>query len=568
MTHPFATEKPYRLHIVTVLVIVATILLMWFGYSATTQWQRSSTAIADRRAGDALYLMFTALIRDMRGVQMEVLPQLDPLTDESHVYELDDEIAKAFARFPYPDSFFSWIPGPDPAGCLYVFNRADRPPAWRDGEGDTRTFPTRVLRNPPALADIVPIVRKQAAQHTPVILFETTIAGEPYQVVARPTYTAPSRSGLVGVVGFTVNLNWARVHYFSEFTDVLTQVIRGIGNSVALEVVDDKGARIGGEAAGVKAGPQAGTRERKFPVFFFDPVLRVTLPAEELPARYWTVRAQVLPDDGTMLAATDGSRRGFILISFATAVAVVALLLTARAARSAAALASMKSEFVSAVTHELKTPLSSIRLVSETLARGRFREREKIGEYAAVLFNEVTRLTRTVDNLLTISRVQDVERFYTFEAVDPGTLLEDALGSFQAQLKQLGFDVKVDIPAPLPTVNVDRSAIILVLENILDNAIRYSQGTRHLAISAAVSDKKVHLWIADRGPGIPTADVPHIFEKFYRGRNASSAGSGLGLAIVQRILRDHHGEVRLKNAAEGGTVAEITLPIFNQESLA
>ena len=93
MTHPFATEKRYRLHIVTVLVIVATILLMWFGYSATTQWQRSSTAIADRRAGDALYLMFTALIRDMRGVQTEVLPQLDPLGDESHVYELDDEIA-------------------------------------------------------------------------------------------------------------------------------------------------------------------------------------------------------------------------------------------------------------------------------------------------------------------------------------------------------------------------------------------------------------------------------------------------------------------------------------------
>ena len=117
-------------------------------------------------------------------------------------------------------------------------------------------------------------------------------------------------------------------------------------------------------------------------------------------------------------------------------------------------------------------------------------------------------------------------------------------------------------------MNVDRSAIILVLENILDNAIRYSQGTRHLTISAAVSDKKVHLWIADKGPGIPTADVPHVFEKFYRGRNASSAGRGLGLAIVQRMLRDPHGEVRLKNAAEGGTVAVVTLPIFNQESLA
>jgi two-component system phosphate regulon sensor histidine kinase PhoR len=267
-----------------------------------------------------------------------------------------------------------------------------------------------------------------------------------------------------------------------------------------------------------------------------------------------------------MLAATNDSRRGFILISFATAAAVIALLLTARAARSAAVLASMKSDFVSAVTHELKTPLSSIRLVSETLARGRFRDQDKIGEYAALLFNEVTRLTRTVDNLLAISRVRDVERFYTFETVDPGTLLEDALSSFQSQLKELAFDVKVDIPAPLPSVKVDRAAIILVLENILDNAIRHSNGTRHLGISAASSGTQVHVRVADKGPGIPAWEIPHIFEKFYRGRHAGSGGSGLGLAIVQRIMKDHHGEVRLQNAVNGGTIAEIVLPIHPTEA--
>jgi signal transduction histidine kinase len=561
-------KKSYQVQIITALVIVATILLMWFGYSATSESQRSATAIANRRAGDALYLIFTALSRDMRGAESQILPQLDPLSEESQLYELDDQIAKAFAQFPYPDSFFSWTPTSNGTGRLYVFNRADRPPAWCDTEMEHRGFPTTVLKDPAALAGIAPVLRKQASLHTAVILFETNIGGQPYQVVARPTYVPYSRTALQGIVGFTVNLNWARTHYFTEFTDVLTRLIQGVGNSVALEIVDDRGTRIAGAPAGIKVEQEAGTRERKFPVFFFDPVLRATAPAEALPVRYWTVRAQVLADDEAMRAATNGSRRAFVLISFATGVAVIALLLTARAARSAAALASMKSEFVSAVTHELKTPLSSIRLVSETLARGRFREQEKIGEYAALLFNEVTRLTRTVDNLLTISRVQDVERFYTFEAVDPGTLLEDALGSFQSHLKELGFDVKVDIPAPLPSVNVDRTAIILVLENILDNAIRYSDGTRHLTISASASDNQVRLWIADKGPGIPAAEVPHVFEKFYRGRNAASGGSGLGLAIVKRIMRDHHGDVRLQNGAGGGTVAEIVLPIYKKESLA
>jgi signal transduction histidine kinase len=250
-----------------------------------------------------------------------------------------------------------------------------------------------------------------------------------------------------------------------------------------------------------------------------------------------------------------------MLISIAAAAAVIALLLTARAARSAAVLATMKSDFVSAVTHELKTPLSSIRLVSETLARGRFRSPEKVAEYASLLLNEVSRLTRTVDNLLTVSRVQDIERFYTFESLDPGTLLEDALNSFQSSLNEQGFEVNVDIPAPLPSVYADRTAILQVLENVLDNAIRYSNGTRRLAISASASDVHVTLKIADNGRGISEDDAPHVFEKFYRGHDVSSGGSGLGLSIAQRIMKDHHGDVRLESAPGLGTVVEIVLPL-------
>jgi len=213
------------------------------------------------------------------------------------------------------------------------------------------------------------------------------------------------------------------------------------------------------------------------------------------------------------------------------------------------------------VTHELKTPLSSIRLVSETLAKGRFRSPEKVSEYATLLLNDVSRLTRTVDNLLTVSRVQDIERFYTFESVDPGTLLEDALNSFDAYLKEQGFEVHVDIPAPLPAVMADRIAIGQVLENILDNAIRYSNGTRHLTISASATDTQVTMRIADKGQGIPPDEVLHVFEKFYRGHGVSPGGSGLGLSIAQRIMKDHHGEVTLASVQGSGTVAEILLPL-------
>ena len=556
--------RSYYVQVLAALLIVATILLMWFGYRATSEWQRSTRLVVDRRAVEVLYLLVTAIKRDMRAVQTQVLPQLNPSTNDAEMFELSDEIAKAFARFPYPDSFFSWT-GSDEKGSLYVFNRADRPPSWHSGKIQTTEFPTTVLKNPEELAPMMRLVRNPSALRASFVVFETNIGGEPYQVIARPVYIPGSRTVLKGIVGFTVNLNWVRSHYFGELDTQITRVVEGRG-SMVLEVLDEKGSPVTSNRAALNVpNDRESERERKFPLMFFDPVLRATAPAEALPTRYWTARTQAASDE-SVLAAARGARRTFMLISIAAAAAIVALLLTARAARSAAIVATMKSDFVSAVTHELKTPLSSIRLVSETLARGRFRSPEKVSEYASLLLNEASRLTRTVDNLLAVSRVQDIEHFYTFESLDPGTLLEDALNGFQSHLKEQGFEVSVDIPAPLPSVYADRTAMLQVLENILDNAVRYSNGTRQLTISAAASDNQVSLKIADKGRGITPEDVPHIFERFYRGHDAPSGGSGLGLSIAQRIMKDHRGEIRLQSTPGIGTVAELVLPLDQRKA--
>jgi signal transduction histidine kinase len=557
--------RSHYVQLLAALLVVATILLMWFGYRATSEWQRSTRLVVDRRTVEVLYLMVTALSRDMRAVQSQVLPQLTPPTNDAEISELSDEIARAFARFPYPESFFSWTGSLDDKGPVYVFNRTDRPPSWHRGGLQSTGFPTTILKDPAELSDLMHRLRKQSSLHTRFILFESKIGEELYQVIARPVYVPGSRTTVRGIVGFTVDLNWARAHYFNELTAQMSRVAVGRGTMV-LEVLDENGTTITSNRSslGVQNDPES-WRERKFPLLFFDPVLRASAPDEALPVRSWTARAQAAPDE-SILAAASGARRTFMLISLAATAAIIALLLTARAARSAAILATLKSDFVSAVTHELKTPLSSIRLASETLARGRFNSREKVSEYATLLLNESSRLTRRIDNLLTVSRVQNIGHFYTFEPVDPGTLLEDALDSFQSHLKEQEFEVNVDIPAPLPSVHADRTAMLQVLENILDNAIRYSNGTRHLTISASATEEQVSLKIADRGRGISPKDAPHVFEKFYRGHDVSSGGSGLGLAIAQRIMKDHHGEVRLKSTSGDGTVVEVLLPIDGRKS--
>ena len=179
--------RRYSFHILAGALIVTTILLMWFGYRATTEWRRSTLAEVERRTINVMYLMMATLNRDMRGVQAQVLPQLDPLDNDSDA-ALGDEVAKAFARFPYPESFFNWREQENGTGTLSVLNRADRPPGWYAGGVESTEFPATVLTNPPELHDLLRLLRNQASLRTRFIVFETTINGKPYQVVACPIF--------------------------------------------------------------------------------------------------------------------------------------------------------------------------------------------------------------------------------------------------------------------------------------------------------------------------------------------------------------------------------------------
>ena len=556
--------RPHYFPIVGFALVAALLLLTWLGYRATHEWQLSTRMLVEQRTSDVVTVMIMALNQDMRGVEVQVLPELESLAVRGAL--LTDEVTWALARFPYPESFFSWTAGKDPKGDLTVFDRTERPPPWRAANIGQIGFPTTTLKNPEEFAPIVSMLRARAAMPVQFALLETQIDGQTYQVIAMCRYGGESETALQGIVGFTVNSGWVRAHYFPELTAQLAHVLASQSN-VALSIIDDKGViATTNRPAGLRASSlRLPVRDRRFPLAFFDPILGTGGPPDDIPVRYWTARAEAIEDD-SMLTAESGARRTFILISLTAVAAATALLLAIRAARAAAVLATMKSEFVSAVTHELKTPLSSIRLVCETLIRRRYRSQEAIAEYANMLLSEALRLTRTVDNLLSIARVQDVGGFYLFESVDLSAVLEEVLSRFQVQLKEQGFDLSVDIPASLPRVHADRAAILLVLDNLIDNAIRYSNRGRSLSLSASTCDEHVILRIADDGPGIPTDELPRVFDKFYRGRDVSSAGSGLGLAIAQRVLHDHGGNLRLHSSGGSGTTAEVVLCLASAEA--
>ncbi len=170
-------------------------------------------------------------------------------------------------------------------------------------------------------------------------------------------------------------------------------------------------------------------------------------------------------------------------------------------------------------------------------------------------------MTRLVDNLLTYSRIADVTEAYQFEALEINDIVDEIQNEFRHPLLGGGFVVEVDIPPTLPHVRADRTAVVLMLSNLVDNAIRYSRVQHCLSIRARQRGGFVAIEISDRGIGIPEDEIPRVMRRFVRGRSAGNRGSGLGLPLASRIAIDHRGELTIASTVDVGTTVTVTLPV-------
>lgn len=542
-----------------VLILIVCLVLgmgamLWLGYRATREWQRSTATSVERRGNAVLVLLSAALDYDMKGSQSVLLSINERNLNLTAPYDLANRFAGAFARFPYPESFFAWKNTPDDQGVTYFFDRSDRPPDWAMGNRAPDTFPVVIARDPVPPRALVAAVRAEAIDGSPFVVLETEVAGTRYQVVAHFLHDGASQR-LYGLVGFTVNLSWVRNHYFGE---LITQIerISGGQNAIGIEILDDHG-RVAASTGPVTSGGPVYTRG--FPLLFVDRALLSYLPRRGRPDRVWTSRITIA-NDPTLLAASRGARRTQTLLVLAAVTIIGALAFIVRANRKMAVLGAMKAEFVSTVTHEMKAPLAFIRLASDTLAKGRYTSQSTVEEYSKMLALQADDLTRLIDNVLSWTRVIDTKQAYAFELLDVPELVEESLDRFQPRLTDLGFEIQLQLSADLPRVRGDRSMMLHVIDNLLDNAIKYSEAGRLITIGARSCDGFIRLQVVDNGDGIHPDDVPRVFEKFFRGRGTKQRGSGLGLAIVERIMHDHGGSVIVRSTLGEGTSIELSVP--------
>jgi signal transduction histidine kinase len=262
-------------------------------------------------------------------------------------------------------------------------------------------------------------------------------------------------------------------------------------------------------------------------------------------------------------------RQNLLLIGVAIALLLTGLTLALRATTREMKLVEAKTTFVSNVSHELKTPLSMIRLFAETLELGRVRNSEEAHEYYRIINRESRRLTRLINNILDFSRIEAGRRQYQFAETDVAEIVTEVLQSYERQMTNAGFEARTNIQADLPPALIDHEALAQALLNLIDNAVRYSDQVKRIEVSVRLCGGDIAIEVADQGIGIPKAEHQRIFEKFYRvstGLVHDTKGSGLGLAIVKHIVEAHRGRVTVESAPGKGSRFTILLPIVRSEA--
>ncbi|HSR99723.1 MAG TPA: HAMP domain-containing sensor histidine kinase [Kofleriaceae bacterium] len=490
-------------------VLAAAVALAYYGYSYTSEVSSNERELALlQELADERVLTIESDIEaaDLRLV--EAITQIEPMSD------LGDAVRKSRAA------------------VRSVFVLDDRLRLLPDGTVSTRgragiEFRDKFLAN---ILPELPLAKQPVGKRGH---YYRTWEGRPFlfsfikKVLHERTFYVVIEEDLVYLVN----------NVFQQFFSVSASSKR------IYQVLDEKGGLIFGFPLVGLAGP---AQESRFLSTVDGWVLRVTQKDIADPA---LERRQLIDS---------------LLIGVAVTVILGGLTILGLAIRRERRLNELKSEFISNVSHELKTPLSIISMFGEMLAEGRTKSPEQAHEYAEIIWRESVRLGRLIDNVLDFAKIERGMGVYEFGDADLGEVIDRVVVVSARRVAAAEMTLEVDIEPDLPPVHIDASAITLAVLNLIDNAIKYAPDGKRIALGVRRVGERIIVTVRDWGPGIDPEEHERIFDRFYRARAIRLKpirGSGIGLALVQHIARAHHGDAAVTSAPQHGASFRIWLPI-------
>ncbi len=290
------------------------------------------------------------------------------------------------------------------------------------------------------------------------------------------------------------------------------------------------------------------------------------------PLKTWSVKpaASLVTKHGRMINLLTLFQLALTVLAVGTILAAMWMLI--RLTQRDMALATMKSNFVADVSHELKTPLAVIRLYGETLQSGKIKDADKLNDYYDIITREATRLSNLIENILDFARIESGRKVYMLEPSDVAIVVRETYEAYVPEFQRCSFTHKCDIEDNLPRVNADHGAIAQVLFNLMSNVIKYSNDDRAIEIEVTRDTRRnergVLISVHDHGIGIAPEDRAHLFDGFYRSADSRvrlQRGTGLGLAVVKSIVDVHLGTVWAESRLVKGTTFRVFLPAADAE---
>lgn len=486
--------------------MVPTVIVAALGYVSLRQWQRSADVLFREQARDIASMACDKVEMVLKRAEDDLFAGLQAALDRG---ESADRLAAA-----------------DPlVARLDLFDRSGRSLAGSAREAD-----------PALLAGLLAEVSQGFWERGGRRYF---FAGE------RPVVTAilRSRDGTPVLAAVTRDLDRMR-------RDVFDATLGGLEAPTMVAVVDSAGRPVWSR----------GPLERAAPI--------LTLPfGKGLPG--WRLAVYRAPG----ASPGESVRRQVMLFTTAFGLLLVMIAVgvvtTWRLVRRETEMARLKADFVANVSHDLKTPLSVIRMFAETLDLDRVRDEPTRREYYRVMTQESERLSRLIENVLDFSRIEGGRRVYARQPTAVEPIVRETLEAFSYPLTQQGFKVDVDVAADLPAIPADADALAQALANLVDNAIKYSGDRKSIRVEARVDGDRLAVSVSDDGVGIPREEQGRIFEKFYRvgaSETQGRRGSGVGLALVRHIVDAHGGDVQVESRPGEGSRFTIRLPLAVRRS--
>ena len=227
-----------------------------------------------------------------------------------------------------------------------------------------------------------------------------------------------------------------------------------------------------------------------------------------------------------------------------------------RSTRSQLQLANKRQDFVSAVSHELKTPLTAIRMYAELLQNSWVANETKRQKYYGLIVGETERLSRLIQNVLNLSKLERGNWNVQFTRINPKTILDTFVSTYTQNVEKNGFDLTVTSDICNMQLTLDKDAVMQVLMNVVDNSLKFARNSAYkmIALELRVAENDVYFVVRDYGPGIPPKEMEHVFDEFYRVGNEmtrTTSGTGIGLSMVKKLCDKTNMKVEIENANPG-----------------